>query len=357
MTQLFLTRGNVDAFFLIQKWGETERNEELKNQEDFDHYEAMDTELEKEHIDLEQEKTMRIIGNEGAESEPERKRARRADDDSTVMAHPVEATTDKETSAMNITATEMATDTDTETKGNDEQKTTILEEAKDGRKSETKDENTTGLKDKEMGLERENQQQEQQQQQQPQQQTRFDLSSTTLFLRQELVPGEMAMTDGTGVAADRVPPAVRAEQEKQRATVKRQFAETVDQTERRYARLVAYNTTLALLKAQPLMCGREKKDDDPNFLAIGDLTSHRRAVSRKHFVITYDPDVKRFFIEVMSQNGLILDGHLFLDGKHPLHDNSVITVQCFTMTFVAPEGIIPPTNTTTTTTTTRLSLP
>ena len=136
---------------------------------------------------------------------------------------------------------------------------------------------------------------------------------------------------------------MRAILEKQRATVKKHFPGMVDQKERRYARIVAFDITLALLKEQPLVCGREKKDDDPNFLAIGDLASHRRAVSRKHFVITYDQDVKMFFIEVMSQNGLMLDAHLYLDGKHPLHNNSAITVQNFTMTFVAPEGIIPPT--------------
>jgi len=125
------------------------------------------------------------------------------------------------------------------------------------------------------------------------------------------------------------------------------YLERVDQSERRYARLVSFQPpiTIALLNTQPLVCGRERSEGDAeqcNFLEIGALTLHKRAVSRKHFTITYDADLGIFFIEVISKNGLFLDGHEYHDGRHPLRNGSSISVQHFTMYFDVPEQMIPP---------------
>ena len=338
-------------------------NESLKRQHNMDLSEPMEEELEKSHrLSLHFPVPTRH-NNEAVESEPERKRARQTDNEPKVLNNPSEAkTTDKGTVVVHAATTEMVTDTDSEAKGNGKQKSESTEEMNDESRHQQIVENTTTLKEKETSelegiIEQQQQQKElklkqEQEQEQKQKQAHTDLSST-MVSRQELATGDAEMNDGTKAVTSDALEENRKQQDRQRVIVKQLFLNTVDQTERRYARIVAFNTTLALIMAQPLVCGREKKDDYPNFLAIGDLTSHKRAVSRKHFIITYDPDVKMFFIEVMSQNGLILDGHLFLDGKHPLHDNSVITVQSFTMSFAAPEGIIPPTPTNTT----RLSLP
>ena len=104
---------------------------------------------------------------------------------------------------------------------------------------------------------------------------------------------------------------------------------------------------IALLDKQPLICGREKvitngSDIDQNFLEIGDVTPHKRAVSRKHFAITYDPDLKTYFIEVFSRNGIMLNGLEIHDGRHPLKDGYTIIVQHFPMVFEAPPGVLPP---------------
>jgi len=124
------------------------------------------------------------------------------------------------------------------------------------------------------------------------------------------------------------------------------FLEKIDQKENHYARLVSFRPpiTIALINTQPLICGREKTPDEVyNFLEIGDLTLHKRAVSRKHFMITYDNDVNTFFIEVLSRNGIILNGREEHDGKHPLTDGATISVQHFTMCFQIPEKFVPPT--------------
>jgi len=129
------------------------------------------------------------------------------------------------------------------------------------------------------------------------------------------------------------------------AEKKKRFA-SIDQEERRYARLVSFRPpiTIALLNTQPLVCGRERSEDDAtgNFLEIGDLTLHKRAVSRRHFMITYDSDVNTFFIEVLSRNGIKLDGVEYHDGRHPLHSGSSISVQHFTMYFDIPEELYVP---------------
>ena len=83
-------------------------------------------------------------------------------------------------------------------------------------------------------------------------------------------------------------------------TKKEHFCTTVPQGDTRYARLLAKicgeTVTIAVLEKQPLICGREKTNfDDQNFLEIGDMALYARAVSRKHFAITYDSDVKNVF--------------------------------------------------------------
>jgi len=123
------------------------------------------------------------------------------------------------------------------------------------------------------------------------------------------------------------------------------FIRAVSQDETHYARLLSFHPliNIAILDKVPLVCGREKGPDSvPNFLEIGDLTLHKRAVSRKHFTITYDKDIKTFFIEVTSRNGIILDGRDYHDGRHPLHNGASISVQHFTMYFDVPTGFMPP---------------
>jgi len=123
------------------------------------------------------------------------------------------------------------------------------------------------------------------------------------------------------------------------------FLDNVRQGDIPYARLISFSNriTIAVLDKQPLICGRERSGDtDCNFLEIGDLTLHKRAVSRKHFVITYDSDIRMFFIEVFSRNGVILNGQDLRDGRHPLQSGASISVQHFTMFFVIPSKFNPP---------------
>jgi len=126
---------------------------------------------------------------------------------------------------------------------------------------------------------------------------------------------------------------------------KRMLFSHVPQKDVHYARLISFNppTNIAILDKVPLICGRERlPDTDCNFLEIGDVTLHKRAVSRKHFSITYDDTVQMFFIEVSSRNGIILDGVDLRDGKHPLRSGASISVQHFTMYFDIPPDFIPP---------------
>lgn len=305
----------------------------------------------------EHENQTQHIGESESNLEPERKRARQTENEnemtgstekpnsertnqtSTDSDKMADGETNKESEKVNQTApdADKMTDGETETKKSDMQKND---------KVETKPQESTFIQPMEVqkvvDFEKtivKQQVQKQEQEKQPQKQQEEKESQTSLSTTEKIPQKDLMAEHCGGNNKSKTPDWT----ETQKTIVKQLFLETVDQEERRYARLVAFGTTLALLKTQPLVCGREKKDDDPNFLAIGDITNHKRAVSRKHFAITYDPDVKMFFIEVMSQNGLVLDAKLFLDGKHPLYDNSVITVQSFTMTFVAPKGFIPPT--------------
>lgn len=126
---------------------------------------------------------------------------------------------------------------------------------------------------------------------------------------------------------------------------RRQFIESVDQNERRFARLMAFQppVALALMDREPLVCGREKLHEGGHFLAIGDITPHKRAVSRRHFSIHYNKATGTFYLKVLSQNGLMLNTQLLLNGMHPLKNGSRIVVQHFVMFFEVPENFTPPT--------------
>ena len=170
-------------------------------------------------------------------------------------------------------------------------------------------------------------------------------SESTKTLEKEKEPAVAAATD-KAEGQKSIIPALQVLEERSALdeAFRRKFMESVDQNERRFARLVAFHppVTLALLNRDPLVCGREPLRDGSNFLAIGDITPHKRAVSRRHFSINYDKATAKFYLKVLSQNGLMLNTQLLLAGTHPLTSGARIVVQHFVMYFEVPENFTPP---------------
>ena len=81
------------------------------------------------------------------------------------------------------------------------------------------------------------------------------------------------------------------------------------------------NAVKVYIKKERVVLGRNKKDPESDYIALGEC----KTVSRKHAILTWNPSVKMWTLDVKGKNGMTVDGvEVPVNGKANLKNVSAL---------------------------------